>query len=577
MLGKNFKKLLALLLALVMVFSLCACQGPADGGDGEGEGEGAGQQGGPQAPGLNIDPEKMTDKELMLAVEQQSIQGAVGVLMEVLKAVETTDMSNINTNLGAQLGVTIRPSAQLIQLFQTSYVPTEVIDLTGLEKLGLDMTTNMSGDMIQILAGLSVNGKKLADVDMITDMATMTIWLGLPGLVDEYLQLDAETLGSMGQVEEAPMTPAGDANWSSSEQADVAMAPAAIIELLPKVMPDPEKLEPLLNKYIGIMLGAIEDVKRENVALELDGVKQNALKLTYTITEENLAKMILAVMKAAKDDADLKVVVDELSADLQTVATEMGGRFDQDLWTMLKAFCESGIAYFESLTEFNAGNYVVITTTLDSGNHVIGRSFKMATDNDDDIALEYLTVTEGNTRAMQVVWNAYSQQYSHYDYDKDEPVFINVKQEIALTGTSTLSNGAVTGGTYELCIAQGDEEYKLLTVKLEDMSDTTGTVTITPAADLYRMIFGSAVEMSASLVLSVKDEMLTIEVIVEGQMLIGIDLTAKETTPAAVQKPTNIFDMENGNMSSWLGEDALIKLIENWNATGMPQITLPEE
>lgn len=584
MLGKNFKKLLALLLTLAMIFSLCACGKPAGGGgdDDEGSSQQGGNQGdnqsGNQGGGSNIDPNKMTDKELMLAVEQQSLQGAVGVLMEVLKAAESGDISM--DSMGAELDITIRPSAQLVQLLQSSFLPQgSGLDLSALEKIGLDLTTNMSGDMTRILAGLSINGQKLADVDMIMDMATASMWIALPGLADQYLDIT--------QLYSAESAPADRPNsdmmspyesMSGSGQAGMAAIamPTEIIELLPEIMPDPEKLEPLLNKYIGVMLNAIEDVKRENIVAELDGKKQNAIKLTYTITEENLAKMILAVMKAAKDDADLKVVVDQLSVDLTAVATKMGSEFDTDLWQELQAFLTSGIEYFESLTEFGEGNNIVITTTLDSSNNVIGRSFKLLTENVDELYFAYLTVTEGNTQVIDVIWNAYSRQYEDYDWENDEPTFVNVKQEVSLKGSATLSGGKVTGGTYNLFFASGDTERKLLTVELSNMTETSGTITIVPAADLMKLLFGSNIEMSAALKLIATEEKLTIELLVDGERMIGIDLSGKQTTPAAVQKPTNIFDATNSSISNWLNENAITKLLDNWKAAGMPEIVLPE-
>ena len=84
MLGKNFKKLLALLLVLAMVFSLWACNAPA--GSGDGDGEGSGQQGGGQQGGGNledIDPDSMTAKELGQRLYLDS-----GTLTPVLRSLE---------------------------------------------------------------------------------------------------------------------------------------------------------------------------------------------------------------------------------------------------------------------------------------------------------------------------------------------------------------------------------------------------------------------------------------------------------------------------------------------------------
>lgn len=567
MLGKNFKKLLALLLALVMAFSLFACNAPEGSGDGDGDGEGSGQEGGGQQGGGNlegIDPDSMTAKEYMMLVEGESIQGAVGVLTEVLKAIDGADLSNVTTDMGANLELTVRPSAQLVQLLQSSLFPQGGgIDLSALQSIGLNTSMDMKDDLIRMLVGVSVNGQKLADADLIADMAAMTIWLGLPGLAEGYVEFDANSMG--GAMEDVPVAEnskvpmAGSFSGTAVMQPEqgIAMAPAAIVQLLPKFMPDPEKLEPLLNKYIGIILGSIGDVKSEKIQAELDGNKQDAIKLTYTITEQDLAKMILAVLKAAKDDAELKIVIDELSADLRVVAAELGETFDQDLWPMFKSFCENGVAYFESyangdVAAANSGNKIIITTTLDSSNNVIGRSFAMYTNNQPDMEFEYLAVTAANSTNFTLTAKEYGQGgMSH--------------------GFAFMGHSDATGASCNFFVLENNAKYKLVEF---DFDSGASKATIKPTAELYRMIFGGAVEMDMALELSVKEETVTIELVMDGQMLIGIDLKASEKTTGNVQRPTDVVDMENFNQ--WITADAIQQVLDNWKAAGMPEIVLPE-
>ena len=564
MFGKNLKRLLALLLALVMVFALCACD-TVNNNDDDDDDEGGSSVVNPDKGGDldHLDPDNMTPKDLMMAVEQDSIQGAVGVLTQVLKAMESGEVSM--DAFGAEMDLEIRLGATGLALLQ-SVVPSEVIDLTGLQKIGLDSIVKMDGDLTQTLVTLSVNGKKLADLDMIADMATMTIWFGLPGLADKYLQMDAETLGSVGNAEEALPDNSIDEfeSWSTSEQAGMAVAPVAILEMLPKVLPDADKLEAVLERYIEVVLKNITNVTKENTTLEIDGAKQEGIVLTYTITEKDIAKIILEVMKTAKNDGDLKDIVDELAKDLDTVAKEQGASFTTDLWASLESFLNNGIEYFGPIAEGqvvaeNSGNKIVITTTLDNKNNVIGRSFAMYTNNQPDIEFSYLAVTEGALTNFNLLALEYGQSMSH---------------GFAILGHQTKVGNVITEGAYEIHAIEDETGMKLLTVELANLTETSGTIIITPQDDLYRAIFGATLDVEFALKLQLQGETLTTEVLADGEMVIGIDMTAKQVNGASIQKPTNIYDAAEGNLASWLTEDVLNKLIENWNATGMAPIRI---
>lgn len=575
MLGKNVKKLLALLLALAMVFTLCACNG-TDSGDPDQDDKDNQDDSGISA----VDPSTMTEKEYMLLIEKHSIEGAVGALMDVLGAAGST--STIPESFAADVDLGVRFGDEMLELLQ-GYLPEGSFDISALEKIGMEMDVNAQKDLYQMVIGLGINDKKLADVDLIMDMAAMTIWLGLPGLSEQYVKVEIEDI-----FQDVPALPnvndkvTVSPDYGEFSRATVEATPnygygmPVWMSVIPQILPDPEKLEPLLNKYIGIMLENIQNVKRENVQLEMDGAKQDAVVMTYTITQEDLANMLLAVMKAAKDDTQVKALVDELGTELNAIAAEHGQSDPVDLWAELKSFLEEGIAYFEEYDEYNEGNYIVITTSLNKKNAVIGRSVTVATDNDDTMSLTYLTVTDEQVSNFDLRLTSYAYSASMRPGDS-EPNYEKFKNEIILQGHSDLVDGAAVSGSYTLRMADDEDQWDIVTVEFEDMSETTGTVTIEPSAELMRRLFGAdAAALDFALRLKVQGDAVAIDLLLNDELLIGLDLSASQKTAGQIQKPTNAVDINSVGMQTIIDSIDLETLVERWNSTGMPQITLPE-
>lgn len=538
MFAKNWKKLLALLMALAMVFSLAACNDTGNSGD----------------DGDEPNTSSMTPKELMLFVEKREAKAVVDVVTEILRNAANADTSEGIGNTNANLDMTIRPGQQMLNLLQ-SYIPKETLDISALQSIGLNTSMTMQSSMNRMALEVLINGKKLADADLIMDMATTSMWLGLPGLHDKYLEYSAgEQMDQIGSA---------------------VPVPGAMMDLVPVILealPDAAKVEPLLNKYIGMILNGIEDVKRENKTLEMDGASQEAVVLTYTITEEQIVDIITNVLKAAKDDADLKAVIDDLGDALEGIAAEAGGVTEEmDLYPAFVDAVNEGIAYFESIEEFSKDNYLLITTSLDKQNEIIGRAFTMYSEGESAIELAFLSVA--NDRVRNVEFSFYMPATS---------AGATGKNGVLLRGHDDLSGGKVTGGEYNVSLITDGQAMKLVTFMMEESSDNGSVVLVEPTADLLRMLFG---EQAAALDFVLRfeakaqgdDASVTIDLLLNGELVIGLDLAISEGAPAQIVKPENTVNgLEESGMQTWIDGLNIEKLLENWKATGMPEIKLPE-
>lgn len=523
MFAKNWKKLLALFLALAMVFSLAACNETGNGGDDGHHGK------------------ELTPKEQMILVERDPLCAGISAFMEGLGKV-SADNIQMPGMTATEFSMDIRVGDTLIGLLEGA-MGEGGMDLSALEKISMDVDMNVEGQLYQMLVGLAINDKKLADADVIMDMAAMTYWIGLPGLHEDYILFD------LSSAMEGSGVSAGTAT--------------SMLPVLLEVMPDPEKLEPLLIKYVDVIFDNINNIEREYTTLELDGTKQDGVVLTYKLDEKTLADICLALMKTAKDDQELKAVIDELSEDLQALATEAGGAADgMDLYPQFAAFLEEGIASIEETTEYGEGNYILLSTSLDKKNNVLGRSFKLYSDSKLNAEFSFLTVSDSQVSNLDMRFSFASSEEG--------------KTEVLLQGHSDLKNGAVTGGSYALRTAIEGEKTDWVVFILEDCSESGGTFTIEPTAALLRTIFGAdAGALDLALQFIVNGEMFTTNLLLNDEVMVGIDITAKDSESAPIQKPSDPVDgLNDAAMQKWLEDLDLVKLLANWEAAGMPELNL---
>lgn len=566
MLGKNFKKLLALLLALSMVFALCACSSTTDTKDPDDDNNNQNN-----VDISTVDPSTMTEKEYMLLIETTGIKNTIGGIMEIYGAMGDVDLEGMG---GMESEITLRVGDDLMQMLKES-LPEGSPDFSALEKITMNNNITLDGSMYRTLMGISVNGTKLGDVEMITDLAAMTMWMGLPGLSEQYIEMQ---MGSVfGGAVEDTMGPASASGSTSS--AAVSNAAPAWMAALPKLLeylPDAETLEPLLVKYLTIVLENIDDVKRESVQKELDGLKQDVIQMTYTITEEDLVNMLVAVMKAAKDDQELKAVVDELSKGVNEMAAEAGESASVDLWPQFKSFLEEGIGYFEEYDEYAEGNYFLITTTLDSKNAVIGRGIAMYTAGEENFSLTNVKVTEGNAFASELAFTFIAGGSASVG-PNGEIHSTTTKATVKMTGEGTIKSG-VTDGTYVLSLSGDGTTMDLVTFTLKDATDTSGSLTIDPSADLLQRVFGTqagAIDLALQIAWGEKSGASTtsLNVLLNDKLMVGLDMSTKKVEGASIKKPTNIVDMnDSAALQQWLENIDLQKVIDRWNTTGLPDI-----
>lgn len=505
---KNMKKLLALFLALTMVFSLCVGCAPAD-EDGDGEGS---------ADYMSLSPK------------------------EHLVALESAWLSNLkpNTNagsglpaLGMELGADVRLGDGLKGMF-ASGTPGAVI-LDQLSSVSIDYLMIMDGNMYQLGLGAGINGVELAAAEIIMDMANYVAWVSLPGLSDEDVKVN------IGAIME-------------SQGAGAAGIVMPTMPNLSNLSIDPELVIGLIKDYYTLVLSGIEDVERDETSLKHSGVEQDAIELTATISEEDLAKIILSVLKKAKDDARIETFVDALAGMVGDTMQDMGNVDLGDLYGQVQDAIESGIDYFENAT-FTDGNYVTFKVYTDKKNVVIGREVAVYSQNEKMGELKFASVSNGEEFAVELAFDAGQAGF-------------------AFSGDGDIKNGK-RDGEFAISMSSAGQSVDLVKFEIEDVDDNSGKLKIEPTADLLNMILGGAGYLDVALEVKWEGEKTSFDVLMNDMLLVGLDVQAEIKENATVTAPNGITELDTlEEMEQWFQGIDIEKLMERLEDAGITDLPI---
>ena len=216
-------------------------------------------------------------------------------------------------------------------------IPSD-IDLSAFEDVTVEVKTNAKDDKVEVSLGAVIIGKTVLSADLVLDTPNETVYLRIPQLNDKWTSIEVPNMGSsMGEMKSA----------------------ISGMGALLSVLPEEEVLIRLLEKYIPIALNELEAEKSSDT-FKAGGVSQ---KLTeYEITEKAALSMVLAVLKEAKSDDDIKAICDDISDyvnDMYRQSYEQMKEYydeydmeapeyqEQDLWEMAKEGISEAISYLQ--------------------------------------------------------------------------------------------------------------------------------------------------------------------------------------------------------------------------------------
>lgn len=186
------------------------------------------------------------------------------------------------------------------------------ITLSGeASRVGTDISSDMKA---------SINGKKILSLNTVVDNSG--IYLDIPEINNKAIKIEFDS----NDYYNNPFY-AYKAFMDSSELQTLC----EIFELIP----DKEIIQNLLYKYICTAIDSVDTVSEDTEKLKAGDIKQSCTKLSVSVNEELLRKMLIAFMKEVRTDNEVKSIIrdfcelDAVDADFESVYSEMISGIDE--------------------------------------------------------------------------------------------------------------------------------------------------------------------------------------------------------------------------------------------------------
>lgn len=164
---------------------------------------------------------------------------------------------------------------------------TEYID--WFKKAVISLDGKSKDNVLDINYGLKLNGVDFGELEMLYDMNNMAIFYGFGDYSSQYVGL------------ELPDYSGSDAEEATEMLRDILEA-----------MPDKKVAEKIINRYIDITLGCIENVEEESKTIQAGGVSQSVTCLSFDIDGKFIKNLSTGILEEFEKDADMHKIIDDI-------------------------------------------------------------------------------------------------------------------------------------------------------------------------------------------------------------------------------------------------------------------------
>ena len=212
------------------------------------------------------------------------------------------------------------------------------MDFSWLNTVTMDMTEIIKDGKEAINADILLNDAPVGTMNICMDLANMTEYFQIPELSQNYMAIPlipsmeetiADETGAMSEEDIA-------AYQAYMEEYQASMETyLKIVSDMTTVLPDTKTLSTLLDRYGNILIENFGDETVTEEALSVEGVSEDCTVYEEILTEQEVLSILREVLTAAKEDQELKGLLDMWS--------EAGG--GEDLYAQLVAGADSALAY----------------------------------------------------------------------------------------------------------------------------------------------------------------------------------------------------------------------------------------
>ncbi len=378
---------------------------------------------------------------------------------------------------------------------------------------------------------LSLNGTKLASMNMAVDAQTGDVYFSVPEL--------------------NPTTIKASTNQGYYSGPTASEIIAQIVEIIPE-----EKItNRLLNRYMECIVEQIDDVDEETEAVEAGDVSQKLTRLTAEIDQETAVDVAIAVLEEAQEDKDLKKIINDIEG------LEMFEGEEPDLYDNFQDGIDDILDDLEDMDDFSDESIDFIIWVNGSG-EIVGIGIEV-----EDTEMSAVYVEKGKSFGVVIAAK-----------NGSDTVF-------AIEGDGTKSGDKYTG---EFGVEV--QEAKLAVLKVENLDKKKadeglldGKFTFELSEGAVNMLKMSSADDKLVNLLSKAKLVVTSTAENENQgtaeialytgdtLWVSLSASAKTTDGGTVTIPTNFIEATNDSaMESWAANIKLDTLLANLKNAGLP-------
>lgn len=417
-------------------------------------------------------------------------------------------------------------------------------DASWLKEFGLNMDVNYTKDLTKMVLALRLGGTEAVSAEVIQDMANQMVYLGLPGLNDQYIAVGANV-----------------------SQSAVAMSGMVDYAALIAALPTEATLNTLLTRYLNLLQQELGDPTVGTETLSFSGISQEVTATTHTIRRSDVLDMAEAVMKAAQTDAELEAMLDKLSAYVNTQGEAEYAEYSKQYGTTF--VWETVDLHEELMDEIDSALEDIAETRveLEDGDFL---ALSVFSDGEKDLGIRLKVVTGYDS----VEINAYS-----LTQNENTALLVEISDLFRLSGTGTRSKDLLSG-SYTLS-AQG-QDMAYLDVKNLDMEalkagNLKGTLSLRLSQKMIQEMFGysSFVTTKTRIDINLNTEgdngVIECKLYDGSKFMLGVTMRTKTLPAEKIQLPTSYVDAQKQEeLMNWVSALDLDKLMQNLRQAGVP-------
>lgn len=445
---------------------------------------------------------------------------------EVLKNLNVTGNSvegNVKLTAGSGLKDIIKK--------QTGDMANPYID--WIDSVGISYDGGTNGNLAGYKIGLSVNDANVLSLDSVLDFENKAVYATFPELSSTPIKT---TLGNeLEDLENVQTIPQ--------------------VQDLIKTVVEEITVDRLVNKYVAHIIDAVDDVEKGSEKVTAGEVSQKYTVISVDIDEADVINALKAVLNEARDDKELKRVIDIIYK-----SKVEGGNSDEFYDQFVKGI-DVMIEQLNNKTVTSGEQHITLNFWANSKGELVGTGVKM-----DNATVKCLSVEKGNKFGIRTSVGVGSQNILFEGGGK-----ISGNKKSGNFNLSVMGTDIVTVKSENLEVKGGKDGGFSGKITIQPVEEIADVLAMVGAEDAQEILSGSRIELIG------ESNTAELAVYTNEQLFASIQMSGnqKQGEKPEIVVPSNFVDAKDENaMSSWAAGLALNAVTDKFREAGAPELLL---